>query len=117
MLEYKVRTLNQFADYLEQLAKDKRNKALQPKTLKANVAKLVTEANSYESIAIMVRNMKVAEHIAALDLLEGIRAALDTEETGSNLIEVARAACHAERALAALEHKIASDCVDNDLDS
>jgi hypothetical protein len=50
--------------------------------------------------------------IAAYEnLVLGIQAALDTEETGSDLIEVARAACEAERTLAALEHKIAADVV------
>jgi hypothetical protein len=45
------------------------------------------------------------------NLVMGIQAALDTEETGSNLIEVARDACEAERTLAALQHKIAADVV------
>jgi hypothetical protein len=51
------------------------------------------------------------------NLLEGIRAALDTEETGSNLIEVARDACHAERKLAALEHKLAKEAYESELDN
>lgn len=46
----------------------------------------------------------------ALALLDRVRAALQTDETGDNLVEVARAACRAEHELAALErHRAEAD--------
>ena len=61
---------------------------------------LVTER--YE--ALLDAEEKLLNIVAGYEnLIKGIQAALETEEMGSDLIEVARDACHAEQELALIK--------------
>jgi len=52
----------------------------------------------------------------AITLIRGIKAALQTEESGMDLIKIARAACEAEMRLASFVHQIDSNVYDMDKD-